>query len=158
VGDPGFPVLWIDPGKMTGLALYDAGSAPDFHCTELPFIEAGDMIEQMCGWYKKRLRVGWEHFHVHAKTPGDDAHHAMEMIGVARRAAYVAGCITFKPAQPGERFIATMQMLEHIGWWRPGLDDAQSAAQHMLAWMYRSGNVPSLIEVELARFREEKNT
>ena len=158
---PPWPVLWIDPGKMTGLALWSPGgiSSPEhtFWCDEFDFMTAGDHVEAICIYHATGLRVGWEHFHVHARTPGDDAHHAIEMIGVVRRIACRARVITLKPAPPGSRDIATREMLEHIGWWVTAKDDAQSAAQHMLAWMLRSDQVPSEIDVKLAQFREKMN-
>lgn len=139
------PVLWVDPGKMTGFAYYTPEMPWNVQIDELPFIEAGDLIEAICQWGSSRLAVGWEHFTIrhdtHKKTA--DAHHAIEMIGVARRAMIKNNCIALSPAQPGERLVATRKMLEVIGWWRPGKDDAQSAAQHLLSWMLRTGCVPA---------------
>ena len=43
---------------------------------------------------------------------------------------------------PEQRKVATMDKLRMLGWWLPGKDDAQSAGQHMLAWLLRSGNLP----------------
>lgn len=152
---PGYPVLWIDPGKMTGLALWRPKYPDKLWADEFDFMAAGDHIEFAVRDFGPDLRIGWEHFHVHARTPGDDAYYAIEMIGVARRIAYRSKLITFKPAQPAQRDIATMAMLKHIGWWVPGKDDAQSAAQHLLAWMERSNMTPPQIEVKLAQFRME---
>ena len=33
-------------------------------------------------------------------------------------------------------------MLKALGWWAPGLDDAQSAACHMLRWMMAGNMAP----------------
>ena len=154
---PGFPVLWIDSGKDTGLALWQPGTPAYLWADEFEFIKAGDLIEEACRTFPG-LHVGWEHFHVHSRTPGDDAHFAIEMIGVARRIVYKANLISFKPAPPGSRDIATKAMLEHIGWWVPGKDDAQSAAQHMLAWMLRSENVPPVIDRKLFELRQGSDT
>lgn len=142
---PSQPVLWIDPGKMTGLAFW----AP-WHqewITEIDehdFMSAAERISGYCAVHRSWLLVGWEHFTIGARTHQKtaDAHHAIEMIGVARLAAQFHGCQILPVAQPGDRNPATRQMLEALGWWRPGKDDAQSAAQHLLAWMLRVNRVP----------------
>lgn len=156
--NPRMPILWIDPGKMTGLAVWmPAGSSlpgHEFWADEFEFMMAGNQIESICAWYGPSLRAGWEHFYVHEKTPGDDAHHAIEMIGVARRAITRYQCVQVGPAQPKQRLMATPRMLEAIGWWLPGKDDAQSAAQHLLAYMLRTGNVPDRENAILTRLRE----
>lgn len=154
VTTPAFPVLWVDPGKMTGLAIW----LPDgrFWAGEFLFQSAADIIEGACREYRSELRAGWEHFRVHPRTPPDDAHHAIEMIGVARRAIYVNRCVQLGPAMPDQRLIAKPALLEAIGWWLPGQDDAQSAAQHLLAYMLRTGMVPAREQVILAGLIREK--
>jgi hypothetical protein len=136
-------VLWVDPGQMTGLAaLVDGGTR--FWAYEYGFMETGSAIERMCQHYRGNLWIGWEAFRIHPKTPPADAHHAIEMIGVTRRAATTWCCRQMTPAgQPaGDRNVATMAMLKQLGWWVPGQDDAQSAAQHMLAWLMRTNSMP----------------
>jgi hypothetical protein len=75
------------------------------------------------------------------------------MIGVTRRAMRKYGCCQIGPAMPAQRKTASPAMLKAIGWWRPGKDDAQSAAQHMLASMLRTGQVPDKEQVILAALR-----
>ena len=134
-------VLWVDPGKMTGVAWYWAGPG-GFAAGEHDFMAAGDVVENGCQAWGTYLAIGWERFAIRPKTPPDDAHHAIEMIGVCRRYALRYGCRILQPAAPGDRDVATMRMLKALGWWTPGKDDAQSAAQHMLAWLMRTGQVP----------------
>lgn len=163
---PAFPILWIDPGKMTGLALYVpelaakdhqmAGFPPGFWAAEEEFERAGDHIEGITMRWNITMRAGWEHFRVHSRTPGDDAHHAIEMIGVARRAIMKAGCVQLGPAMPDQRLVAKPALLEAVGWWLPGRDDAQSAAQHMLAYMLRTGMVPARERVIVDKLIREK--
>jgi hypothetical protein len=141
-------VLWIDPGKMTGLALYhhpfgQANSYGEYACHEFDFEAAGGHIKAFCEMYQDYLSVGWEKFTIFPKTPAADAHHAIEMIGVARYHALRYHCRILTPAAPEQRKMATREMLEAIGWWVPGKDDAQSAAQHLLAWLLRTGNTPA---------------
>ena len=156
-------VLWIDPGKMTGLALFHQpfgpGSAHEAVVSEFGFMDAAGHIEAFARMYAERLHAGWEDFTVRPSTPSIDAHHALEMIGVARFFATRHGCKILTPAKPGDRKIATREMLNALGWWRPGLDDAQSAAQHLCAWLLRSGNMPPREAAILAelRIRQKKD-
>jgi hypothetical protein len=134
-------VLWIDPGMDTGLAaLIDHGTR--FYCDEYRFMEAGSNIERFCQLYGRRAAVGWESYVVDPARPQKDAHHALEMIGVARRYATLSMCQQIEPASPGKMKPATTAMLKRLGWWVPAKDDAQAAARHMLAWLMRTGQVP----------------
>jgi hypothetical protein len=134
-------VMWIDPGKDTGIAVWHpAWNKPAIW--ELEFEQAGDYIEYYCQ-AAPVMYVGWETFRITPTTPPDDAHHAIEMIGVTRRAALKSRCTILTPAAPGQRRVATPEMLKALGWWVPGKDDAQSAAQHLLAWLLRGEHLPA---------------
>lgn len=146
-------VLWIDPGKDTGLAFY-ARHSSSFMATEGPFMYAAMAIEDVCGRWQSALSVGWEQFTIRPTTPPADAHHAIEMIGVARLWAMRHGCTILTAATQEQRKVATQEMLEALGWWLPGKDDAQSAAQHALAWMMRSNALPSKEAGILAALRQ----
>lgn len=135
-------VLWIDPGKQTGLAFYGRASG-QFHCAEKDFLAAGRAIEDTCGYSGSKLAVGWEQFSIRPTTPPIDAHEAIEVIGVARMWALRFGCTILPAATQDSRKVATPAMLQALGWWLPGYDDAQSAAQHLLAWMLRTNSLPS---------------
>jgi hypothetical protein len=132
-------VLWIDPGGMTGLARYEHGQ---FTVDERPFEPACGLIWYMTAYYGPRLWVGWERYKPLPGKPQTNAADALEVIGVARFSAIEHDCVVLPEAAPGDRLTATMARLKAIGWWAPGKDDAQSAAQHMLAWMERVGEVP----------------
>jgi hypothetical protein len=149
-------VLWIDPGKMTGLALYSqlrSSNPHTWNCAESDFANAGIQIQWSCEVWKSHLHIGWEDFTVHPRTPSIDAHHALEIIGVARYFALRNNCHILTPAKPEQRKVATPGMLQALDWWVPGKDDAQSAAQHMLAWMLRTNNVPAREAGVLAALR-----
>jgi len=146
-------VLWIDPGKATGLALY-IRHMRQFTVREEAFISAGNLIESVCRAWGPQLWVGWEQFTIFPGTPAADAHHAIEMIGVSRRLAMQNRCLILPAAAPSDRNVATMRLLKELGWWVPNRDDAQSAAQHCLSWMMRSGNLPDDVAVRLAALRD----
>jgi hypothetical protein len=155
--NPARPVLWADPGGMTGVAVWwpVPGAEPGFIAAEYDFTTAASQVDEVCKHFGDRLDVGWEDFIIRPKTPPSDAHHALEMIGVIRWAMLRNGCRQIGPAQPEQRKAATRDMLEAIGWWRPGKDDAQSAAAHMLSWMLRTGQVPDRQAVVLAALRSD---
>jgi hypothetical protein len=138
---------------MTGLALYDRDRHL-FSALEAPFIQAGNHIESVCRTWNGNAWVGWEHYNIRPKSPPTDAHYAIEMIGVCRRVATLHRSVILPRAEQEQRKVATREMLEHLGWWVPGKDDAQSAAQHLLAWMMRSGNLPDDVAVKLAQLRQ----
>jgi hypothetical protein len=135
------PVLWVDPGKMTGLALYVPYQMQFIR--EADFIQASATIESACRHYGHPLLVGWESFRIGPRTPPADAHYAIEMIGVTRYLAMKFNCQILQPASPDQRLTASRSMLQALGWWTAGRDDAQSAAQHMLSWMLRTDNLPA---------------
>lgn len=148
------PVLWVDPGGMTGLATYHPQGG--FWCDELDFTTTGRVVNEITHNFAGRLLVGWERFTIGPgthKNRAGDAHSAIEAIGVVRFMATIHECPLLTPAAPGDRDKATMAMLKALGWWKPGKDDAQSAAQHLLAWMLRSGCVPDREASLLAALR-----
>lgn len=132
-------VAWVDPGLMTGLAVI----YPDdtLWTGEGDFLTAGDWINDLARGCAAQLLLGIERYLLIPGAPLKDAHHAIEMIGVARRAAMEHGCqLAF--ADPADRLVITMAMLKPVGLWLPRLDDSQSASQHLVAWLKRSGNLP----------------
>jgi hypothetical protein len=134
-------VAWVDPGGMTGLAVL-WGHGQRFHADEFAFMEAGDAIEIACAQWGPRLAIGWETYTIRPHLPQTDAHTAIGMIAITRRYAIMHRCQILPGAHPNERKTVTMAMLKAVGWWVPAKDDAQSAAQHLLAWLKRSGQLP----------------
>jgi hypothetical protein len=133
-------VLWIDPGLVTGLAwLLDGWQ---FHTGEYGFMEAGTRIENTCTMYGSSCWVGWERFTIGPRTPPLDAHHAIEMIGVARRYATRYGCRILTEAQQRTPKPLDQRRLKALGWWLPGKKDSQSASNHLLSWLLKQGEVP----------------
>ena len=78
-------VMWIDPGMDTGLALLT--NSRDFYADEYQFMQAAGAISYTCRAFGERLWIGWERYDIDRRMPQQDAHHAIEMIGVARREA-----------------------------------------------------------------------
>lgn len=134
-------VLWIDGGGMTGLAKLE--QRQHFLASEFAFRPACDQIWWMCSYYRGELWIGWERWQVfadtHKKTPQPEA---PEINGVAKYAALVWGCRILTPAQQHTPDKQDQKRLKAIGWWVPGMNDAQSAACHLLAWLMRENELP----------------
>lgn len=145
-------VMWIDPGMDTGLAVLLKGR--DFYADEFRFMEAAGAISYTCQVYREQLWIGWERYDIDRRLPQQDAHHATEMIGVARREAMENGCRILAPSQQHTPTALDRQRLQAIGWWRPGKDDAQSAACHLLAYLLRTNEVPPRERAILDQLRE----
>jgi hypothetical protein len=136
-------VLWIDPGKMTGLAwLWQVNAGTSFWADEFAFQEAGQHIADTCARFGPTLAVGWETYRVDRSLPQTNARDAIEPIGVARWHAQKYGCRILPEGQRHTPTPADRQLLTRIGWWVPGKNDAQSAAWHMHNWCVRTGNLP----------------
>lgn len=135
--------VWVDPGGMTGIAaLY---GSTQFTADEWPFQEAGNRLRYLCSHYQNRLQIGWERFIINADTHKKTVQpEAMEMIGVTRYLAQNWNCQILPPTMPADRNVATPAMLKKMGIWTPGKDDAQSATQHLVAHLLRTGDLPPM--------------
>lgn len=136
-------VMWVDPGGMTGIALYYRASG-NFEVDEYPFQRAGEVLYHRLQMFSGgRIAIGWERFTIlpdtHKLTPQPEA---IEVIGVARFLAGVFGARLLTPANQHTPDKMDQARLKSLGWWLPGKNDAQSAAGHMLNWMLRTGELP----------------
>lgn len=142
-------VLWIDPGGMTGFAALEFGR---FWCDEFEWGKACDRLTSIASHYRAALYLGWEKFTIlpstHKLTPQPEAY---EFPGVIKYVARAYGCALLPPAAPSERLVVKPDMLRRIGWWLPGKNDAQSASQHLYAWLLRANCVPPGLAVQMSR-------
>jgi len=132
---------------MTGIAtLSIAGQQPgyQFNALELPFTEACRSIDLWCSGWSPQLAIGWERFDIddqtHKKTR-QGIHDALHVIGVCRYLTAKHNCRVLSEGQRHTPDAADRRMLQALGWWVPGKDDAQSAACHMLRWLIRSNEL-----------------
>jgi hypothetical protein len=135
-------VMWVDPGLMTGIAMYTKFDEK-LDVDEYPFQRAGEVLWNRMMHYRSSLTVGWERFIImpdtHKLTPQPEA---IEIIGVTKFLAGVFNCRTMTPANPMSPDVEAQRRLKALGWWLPGKNDAQSAANHMLAWMLKANELP----------------
>lgn len=154
-------VLWADPGKMTGFALYKTAepglgrlvplARPSFEAYEMPFDQACQIAEHVCWKYGDGLALGWERFDINAQThkkTREGINDALHMIGVLRYLTAKYRCRFLGEAQQHTPDRAEREQLTRLGWWVPGKDDAQSAAAHLLRWLVRENELtPAMREV-----------
>lgn len=147
-------VLWADPGGMTGLAMYHSGYLPQyrFMCEELPQFEACEAVEFQCMKWGPSLSIGWERFTIGQKTAKmtrGGVNTAIEVIGVCKYMARKYGCQVLPEASQHSPEPSEQLLLKRLDWWRPGKDDAQSAACHLVRWMLRTGNAPPAVHAAM---------
>jgi hypothetical protein len=143
--------MWIDPGGQTGFAWLFKGI---FGAHEVSWDEACRQLEVACQSWGSQLHIGYERFTIlpstHKLSPQPEAY---ELPGVIKFLTKKYGCVLLEPAQPSERLSVSTGELKALGWWTPGLDDAQSASRHLLAWLRRENCVPPALATALARLR-----
>ena len=145
-------VLWLDPGGMTGFAALI--SSRDYWADEFAWEGACDRLTGWANYYHGMLHIGYEKFTILPGTHKLSAQpEAYEFPGVIKHIARQFGCHLLPPAMPRERELATPAMLQTLGWWVPGKNDAQSAAQHLLAFLLRENCLPYSQATALARAR-----
>lgn len=134
-------IIAVDPGKATGWAMYFP-EMPDQH----PNFECGEMT-----WYDW---IDWYNWFVQTQAQTEDVttvvesytvtmetlkktrqYWSLESIGAMRYLSqrHLHKEIVLQAPAVGKRF-GTRDKLEKIGWWKPGSDDAQDAARHLLTY------------------------
>lgn len=112
-------VLGIDPGMITGLAWLRVADLSSFRSCELPFMETGATIKDICETYGHRLDVACERFTISMRTVRNTpAPWSLEVIGVARYFCqiYTGLDLELYEAKPG---FSTDARLKIMDWYRP---------------------------------------
>lgn len=134
-------VVWLDPGLLTGMCVYDLTGDFLVHLDEHNSYNTGQLIEYAGAG--QRASVGWESYTI-MKGPQTQAPWSLEVIGMAKYLCARHGHEVLPEAAPKAREVCTTSMLRKMGWYSQvkGKKDALSSAQHMVAWMIRTGTVP----------------
>lgn len=130
-------VTWLDPGLTTGWATLVNGGK-DFESGQGLFKDVGEYLQGNASLYVQDMAIGYEKYIV---TPGGarigTAEPPLKVIGMAEFIGYWNACEMLPSVPSSMRLVASVQMLKKLGWYRHGLDHANQAARHMLAWMMR---------------------
>jgi hypothetical protein len=130
-------VLGIDPGKTTGVALYDL-LTDHLDGAELAEDEVGRWLEFMIAGV--RPVVACEAFVITQHTArNSQAPWSLEIIGVARHLAATHGCRFELQAASAAKAFATDARLKALGWWRPGKGHMADAQRHTLLFLVKNG-------------------
>lgn len=129
-------VTWLDPGLNTGwatLALWNK-----FESGQGSMTETGEYLDTAATVFGGDMWIGYEQYIV---TPGGgrtgNAAPPLKVIGMVEWICYLNGCHLLKPVPSAMRTVASVDMLKKLGWYRPGMDHANQAARHLLAWLMR---------------------
>lgn len=148
-------VLWLDPGLVTGWATWRPAAAlfTAGHVTGV--IAAGELIDEMLSLADGNGAVGYENFTI---RPGSSRLRlnttALEVIGVTKWAAHLAGCRVLPQLQPDARKLGEKH-LKTVGWNRPGPDDVTSASSHLLSYLLQERQLPASLLKKITRKQEQ---
>lgn len=133
-------IIWVDPGKSTGWALWDttgrfASGQHDAQGVENLLYLA---LMRAATWYQ----VGWEDYLITGSPVRHDGS-ALRVIGFLEWVTRYTGCGVLKPMPSSARRLGSDANLDALGWRVPGRRDANAAAAHLLAHLLRERLLPA---------------
>jgi hypothetical protein len=149
------PVIWVDPGAPSGYAVVDPRDW-HFQSGELHMLALGEVLRRRCH-SSPVSALGWEAFTIRPGTSRITTDtSAPETIGMLRWLAYYYN-IPVLPAQNPDAMVLGQLHLKAVGWYNPGLGDANSAAGHLLAYLLKNHLLPQhLLEKITAQLGGER--
>lgn len=133
-------IVAIDPGKMTGYALYDREEGK-FSSYETSFDDTCRYLASHAATWKEDLLIVSESFIITVQTAKNtQSPWSLELIGVAR---YISRALTgrdliLQAPATAKRF-ASDDRLKTMGWHVPGKGHANDAARHLLLTLATRG-------------------
>lgn len=130
-------ILGVDPGKKSGIALYDL-MFEVCEGWELQDPAYGDMIESLIERYRPAVVV--EQFIINAATvKNTQAPWSLENVGVARHLAQKYGVPFERQPQSSAKRFATNERLQALGWYVPGRGHMADAQRQVLLYIAKNG-------------------
>lgn len=140
-------VVWLDPGKITGLAWYDI-DADRFGSAQYDESELLDVLDALISAHPG-IAVGWEMYLQTPRSQGD-ASYSLGEIAKVRRLCATRFVTMLKPQPSSTRNLqSTVVFLRRLGWYRPGLGHANDAACHLFRHLIRRHPIPEKIRTRL---------
>lgn len=130
-------MLWLDPGLITGWALYYVEDEK-LDMNEYEFDELCWRLENWCATAGKDTVVGVERFALTSKSwQYKDAYTALYAIGAARSAASRHGAIRFLDGTTSSTGLAlgSDEVLRACGWYSTTLGHGNDAARHVGSYL-----------------------
>jgi hypothetical protein len=136
-------VVWIDPGKDTGWAIYDF-LTHRFSSGEGDFFTVGDMLQDLLWVHSTHAAIGCEAFLV---TPTGsqtaDPEYSLKTIGMVEWLCHRNSATLLPEVPSSSRNLGRDGgKREKLDWYRPGKGHANDATAHLLAWLLREHQLP----------------
>lgn len=145
--EPSF-VVWLDPGRTTGLAWYDI-TADRFGSGEYDSGELADVLDALTTAHTGRIAIGWELYLQTPRSKGT-ASFSLGEIAKVRALCEERGVPVLKGQPSSARSLrSTVVFLRRLGWYRPGLGHANDAACHLFRQLIRMRPIPENIRTRL---------
>lgn len=150
-------MIWCDPGKLTGMAWYDYDSTA-FGSWQYDYADLDHKLNDFAGaGLLPRLQIGYERY---IRLPGGygEPVHSMKAIDLIEATAVHYGFEVLPPRPAESRKLGRPAFLKLLGWWKPGKDHANDAAQHLLAHLLRNKPIPEHVRRTLFAAEEPDGT
>ena len=135
-------VMWYDPGLTTGWAYLENGR--EFNSGQCRFEDVGSALTTWAEALGRHLWVGWELYNVtQGGGKSGTPKYSLETIGMLKWICHANDVTVLKPVPSASRKLGDELKLKKLGWRKPGLVHANDAAQHLLAYMLRTGRLPA---------------
>jgi hypothetical protein len=133
-------IIWVDPGKSTGWALWN--TLGTFISGQDDAFNVECELHTVVSTAAHRLEIGWEQYLITGgRVKHDDG--ALLVIGYLEWITRYFNCAVLKPMPSSARNLGRDgSKLEILGWHVPGRRDANAAAAHLLAFLLREGLLP----------------
>jgi hypothetical protein len=152
MGEPPRVVIWYDPGKTTGYALYNLdtdsfASGQYGENDEMMIPRLRDLASLV--YSPEEVAVGYEKYLTVGGPRGGSPKHSLPVIGRIEEAVRECG-YTMLPSQPSSaRMLGGPVMLRRMGWYKPGQPHANDAAMHTLAMLMKIKPMPYAVRKKL---------
>lgn len=125
-------IVYLDPGLTTGIALLDGDR---FQSDQLGFIPTGSAIAELAAKHGHQLMIGMEDYRVIGN--GGDPTYSLKVIGMVTWLAHKHAAVMLPLRASADRKLGDDDKLKRLGWWNPGHDHANDAANHLLSHVIR---------------------
>lgn len=129
-------IVWIDPGKTTGVAWYDI-DADLFGSGQYDEHELIPALDALITAHHGRIAVGWE---LYIQTPRSmgDAKYSLGEIARVKALCEKRDVPVLKGQPSSARHLkGTIVFLRRLGWYAAGKEHANDAACHLFRWVIR---------------------
>lgn len=141
-------VAWFDPGRTTGIALWDSRTNIFTSIQTGSLLATGRWVEMLLLTNDEdplfQLAIGWERYII---TPGNTRHGtaywSIETIGMLRFLALNHEITILDPQVSSMMTAIPDDRLKAIGWYSPGKPHANDAARHLARYMLKAGILPA---------------